>query len=369
MNRRSFLSATAAAACAPLLGCGRGAARASSGPHGGPRAYHSPGACHAARAAASSSSESRAATELHLRPLELIEAPSNLGLRPPAAGRQPGTWQAPEVLLEAGLARAVHFAHRAKLSRPPYAFDAQPGTRIRNGNTLRDFNLALADVVERSLHRGACPVVLGGDCSNLLGSLVGLRRSGGRGVVHVDGHSDFIHPGNFDLRGVLSTAAGMDLALATGRGEPVLTKWPGLAGPLVADADAIQIGERDSEDPQYYKDIAETQMERLTIQWVQANGIAAAAARIVRRLEERGLDRAWMHVDLDVLDERVMPAVDSPGRPGLTYAELGQLLRELLGSGRVAGLDIAIYDPELDPDRRYAAGIVEMLGAVFAERA
>ena len=31
------------------------------------------------------------------------------------------------------------------------------------------------------------------------------------------------------------------------------------------------------------------------------------------RLEARDLERAWLHVDLDVLVENVMPAVDSPG--------------------------------------------------------
>jgi len=41
----------------------------------------------------------------------------------------------------------------------------------------------------------------------------------------------------------------MDLALATGRGEALLTRWPGIDGPLVIDEDAVQIGERDADDP------------------------------------------------------------------------------------------------------------------------
>ena len=43
-----------------------------------------------------------AATE---RPIDLILAPTNLGLRP-ENGAQPGTWQAPRVLMEAGLREA-----------------------------------------------------------------------------------------------------------------------------------------------------------------------------------------------------------------------------------------------------------------------
>ena len=63
----------------------------------------------------------------------------------------------------------------------------------------------------------------------------------------------------------------------------------------------------------------------------------------------RGLDRAWLHVDLDVLDEKVMPAVDSPGSPGFDYAQLADLVGRLAASGRIVGADFAIYDPERDP--------------------
>jgi len=131
-----------------------------------------------------------------VRKLDVIEAPNNLGLRPPKPETEPGTWRGPEALEAAGLSKRLSPERRELLGRPRYAFDAQEGTRIRNGLTLRNFNLDLAGAVTRSLRRGAFPVVIGGDCS--LGCLFGLRRSGGRGLVHVDGHSDFFHPGNYD---------------------------------------------------------------------------------------------------------------------------------------------------------------------------
>jgi arginase len=62
----------------------------------------------------------------------------------------------------------------------------------------------------------------------------------------------------------------------------------------------------------------------------------------------------------------VMPAVDSPGSPGLSFAQLGQLLRLLVESGLFIGADVAIYDPDLDPSRRYAPRIVETLAQGFA---
>lgn len=303
------------------------------------------------------------------RQVSIISAPLSLGLRPGEKGQEPGAWRAPEVLLATGLAKKVGAQRQIALPRPGYDFNERPKTRIRNGDTLRAFLLELGDRVLAELHAGRFPLVLGGDCSVMLGCLYGARRAGGRGLVHVDGHSDFFHPGNYDTKSRLGSAAGMDLALATGRGEELLTRWPGVDGPLVADQDAIQAGERDAENPdydKYYGDVVRTAITRLTIQQIQREGIAATAQRIVARLAERSLERAWVHVDLDVLDQKFMNAVDSPGSPGLDFAQLTSLLRTLVGSGRVIGLDACIYDPDLDPGHRFARPIAECLAGALS---
>ncbi len=303
------------------------------------------------------------------RPVRLILAPCSLGLRPNGDGSEPGAWRAPAALVEAGLAARVGARGTVALERPAYRHDAQPGTRIRNGQTLRRFLLALGDQVGAAIGAGHFPRVVGGDCSVLLGCLHGARRAGGRGLVHVDGHSDFFHPGNYDSAARLGSVAGMDLALATGRGEPLLARWPGVEGPLVADEDAIQIGERNALDANYdrfYGDIVRTGITRMIIQDVLRIGMDETVRRTLARLAARGIDRAWLHVDLDVLDAAAMPAVDSPGSPGFDFAQLGALLKGLKTSGRFLGLAVAIYDPERDPDRRHARGIVAMLGEAFA---
>src|SRR5262249_973184 len=69
--------------------------------------------------------------------VELVAAPSNLGLRPPSPGREPGVWRAPQALLSHGLGGRLNPARITELPRPRYEFDAQPGTRIRNGIAIR----------------------------------------------------------------------------------------------------------------------------------------------------------------------------------------------------------------------------------------
>ena len=296
--------------------------------------------------------------------VSIVIAPSNLGLRPTESGGQPGTWRAPQALLDAGLAHALDAGETVPLERPTYEFEAQAGTRIRNGLSIRAFSLQLSEKVRDILKRNRFPVVIGGDCSVLLGSLHGMRLAGGRGLVHIDGHSDFFHPGNYDTTKRLGSAAGMDLALASGRGESLLTDWPEIGKPLASDADIIQLGECDAESPTFkdsYSDIVKTGITQFTIQRVLADGVDATARRVIAKLEARGLDKVWLHVDLDVLDQFVMPAVDSPGSPGLDYLQLTELVGTLCDSGRIFGANFTIYDPERDPEARYASPLVRCI--------
>jgi arginase len=304
------------------------------------------------------------------KPISLVLAPSNLGLRP-ENGHQPGTWRAPQVLMEAGLEQATGATEVMRLKRPAYEFDAQDGTRLRNGRTIRAFALELAGKVRSILEVRRFPVVVGGDCSVLLGALYGSRLAGGRGLVHVDGHSDFTQAASYATPQTLGAAAGMDLALASGRGEKLLTEWPKIGSPLAADADIVQVGERGTGEPwfqQYYGDILDTKITRITAQQALADGIDAAALQAIARLEERKLNKAWLHVDLDVLDQAVMPAVDSPGSPGFDYVQLAELVGALCASGRIVGANFTIYDPDRDPDTRYARALVDCIADGIRQR-
>lgn len=302
----------------------------------------------------------------------LVLAPSNLGLRPERSKAEPGAWRAPQALMDAGLADELDATATVALERPKYEFDAQPGTRIRNGNTIRDFSLELGAHVRDAIQEKRFPVVIGGDCSILLGCLYGARLAGGRGLVHVDGHSDFFHPGNYDTASRLGSAAGMDLALASGRGEPLLTQWPQIEGPLARDGEIIQIGERDAGSPgfrQGYGDILDTGITQITSQRALSDGSGITARRVTTTLELRRLDRAWLHVDLDVLDKNVMPAVDAPGSPGFGFDQLAQLVSGMVASGRIVGAAFTIYDPERDPKNKYAEPIAKCIGAGVRQRA
>ncbi|MGH8130119.1 MAG: arginase family protein, partial [Steroidobacteraceae bacterium] len=202
--------------------------------------------------------------------------------------------------------------------------------------------------------------------------LYGARLTGGRGLVHVDGHSDFTQAASYATPQTLGAAAGMDLALVSGRGEPLLTAWPEIGSPLAHDADIVQVGECGAGEPwflQYYGDILKTEITRLSVQSALAEGIDVTARRVLARLEKRGLDKAWLHVDLDALDQAVIPAVDSPGSPGFNYAQLEGLVGALAASGRFVGANFGIYDPERDPGERHARDLIACIADGIRARA
>jgi arginase len=290
----------------------------------------------------------------------LIRAPSNLGLRPLRPGHEPGTWRAPQALTDAGLVEALAPTRVIDLPRPHYETEAQPGTQIRNGHTIRAFNGALADIVEPVVRAQEFPIVIGGDCSILLGALAAVRRVGPLSLVHIDGHSDFRHPGN-DTSATLGSVGGMDLALATGRGEALLTDWPDVSTPLVSDEQTVQIGERESRDADFaWPDVNDTAITRMDVFTAREIGIETVLLRTREVLDRTGWP-FWIHLDVDVLDQTVMPAVDSPGSPGIDPRALVVLLRSLIEDERCAGLSVTIFDPDLDPAGTYARFLVSLL--------
>lgn len=75
-----------------------------------------------------------------------------------------------------------------------------------------------------------------------------------------------------------------------------------------------------------------------------------------------------MHLDADVLDPAVMPAVDSPDPDGLLPHELRPLLAGLLASDHCVGLNVTIYDPDLDPEGTAGALLADLLVAALGAR-
>ncbi|MFI1962958.1 arginase family protein [Streptomyces pathocidini] len=295
-----------------------------------------------------------------MRRTVVIDAPSNLGLRPPVEGAVPGCYKLAGALREQRLVQRLG-AHEGGVVVPP-RYDRgswKEGDGVFNAEAIAAYTVRLADRIEHHVRAGDFPLVLGGDCSIQLGASLALRRVGRYGLALLDGHSDFRHPGNSDGIGA---AAGEELAIATGRGQRDLTDLEGLR-PYVRDEDVRVIGVRDDEEDR--AELAELKIPTVTVGEIRQWGAEDLALAYLATLETPATDGFWVHLDADVLDPSVMPAVDSPDPGGLTTGELLALLHPLVRSPRCAGFNLTVYDPDLDPGGTGAALLADLLQAAF----
>lgn len=295
-----------------------------------------------------------------IRDLEVITAPSALGLRPPAPGKTPGVRRMASRLIDAGLLDGVPLAKRVDLPEPIYTFEPDATTGIRNLPALVDFTLLLERAVSASLQAGRVPVILGGDCSVLLGPALALRKLGHHTLIHLDGHNDFGHEGKSSKP--YATIAGADLAVVTGRGPEALTNLSGLK-PYFRDEDVIQLGEKANGDTTDYwsEDFLRTTIRRHPFVDIRRIGIESMMRMVTDELDRAATAGFWLHLDLDVLDPELLPAVDSPDPTGLSWQELDVALNHLVRHRRLLGLNVGIYDPDLDSDGQYANKIAALL--------
>lgn len=296
-------------------------------------------------------------------PYSLIEAPTNLGLKPPIPGKQPGVRRMPDALKAAGIMEALNLSNSVRVEAPPYIPDRDPVTGVRNLYTIPDYSLQLANAVGEALDNGTFPVVLGGDCTVTLGTILALRQRGRYGIAFIDGHCDYLTPTSTGTGG----AAGMDLALACGVGPDVLTNIKGLK-PYVRNEDVVILADHDITEADPYPEPAffQAHLTRMDLDMIREFGIQDVATKALKYLQKRSIDGYWIHVDVDVLSSYVMPAVDSPEPRGLTYAELSTLLQALVTHEMAVGIQFTIFDPDLDRNGKLARHLVEAMAAGLA---
>lgn len=296
-----------------------------------------------------------------MRNIVVFDAPSNLGLRPPAPGTVPGCHKLAGALREQRIVQRLRGLEGGVVVPPRYdRGDWQEGDGVFNAAAIAGYTRRLADRIEHHVRAGDFPVVLGGDCSINLGAALALRRIGRYGLAVVDASPDFRHPGNSDRVGA---AGGEEVALATGRGQEDLTNLEGLR-PYLRDEDVRYFGIRDCFEEDR-AELADLKIPVVTVGDLREWGAEALGSVTRQAFEVPQLDGFWVHLDADVLDPSIMPAVDSPDPEGLTPDELVALLRPLLASAHCVGLNVTIYDPDLDPEGTAGALLTDTIVAAF----
>jgi arginase len=94
---------------------------------------------------------------------------------------------------------------------------------------------------------------------------------------------------------------------------------------------------------------------------VRRDGAEDAARQALDHLARPELDGIWIHLDCDAIHDELMPAVDYRIPDGLQWEELEAVLGATVDGGRIAGLEITIYNPALDKTGDIATTLVSSL--------
>jgi arginase len=293
------------------------------------------------------------------KPVSIITFNSNLGLIEPAPGVEPGVKKLSASLRKAGFFDLIDPQEVIELEPPPYSMWLDPVSDMRNTDSIAIYAKKQVPILQDVISRKNFALVLGGDCSILVGNALALKKLGDYKLFFIDGHTDFMWPALSSTHGV----AGMDLAIVTGHGHEKLSNIDGYR-PYFTETNTWCVGNREY-DPAYVAAIEKTSIHYYDLNALRKSGITSYIDSFFADLSADNPDGFWIHLDVDVLDPLIMPAVDSPDPGGLNYPELISLLGPLLSHHLCSGIEITILDPDRDPDRKIVQEFISQVGGTI----
>jgi arginase len=282
------------------------------------------------------------------------------------AGRR-GVDMGPSAIRYAGLEQLlteklhVRVADEGNVISPVVETTEVGDERARYLSQILDLCDRVAHLVESATRRGAMPLVLGGDHSVALGTLVGMARARGPGgVVWVDAHGDLNTPETSPTGNV----HGMVLAAALGLAGDAFRR-DGWAIPAV-DAGKLALvcvrslddGERELLQRIDAKVFTMSEVDRIGVEPCMREALAHASGG------------GFLHVslDMDVVDPEHAPGVGTPVRGGLSYREAHLAMETVAEFGHTDSMDVVEVNPILDRENATGLLAVELVASALGAR-
>jgi arginase len=292
--------------------------------------------------------------------IALIGAPTS------AAALTPGHEGAPAALRAAGLvARLQSIGYEVTDMGDAVTQVSKPDEEHPRARNIPALVTALNDLrprVEVAVKSGALPLILGGDCSIALATVAGARRYFRHvGIIYIDRDADMNVPatspsGNVD---------GMVVSHLIGRGAPELVRFWG-EPPLLREPDIILYG-IDRVDPPEEQALASSPIRRYRADDVRRKG-AEATATLAADQMHLGHHEFILHFDVDAINSDEFRATNYAGPGGLSLADIQKSLAVFASRKNMAAMEVATYNPTLDPDGSAAKVLIELIVSVLSVR-
>ncbi|WP_106917625.1 arginase family protein [Chryseobacterium aurantiacum] len=289
------------------------------------------------------------------RDINIFEFPLNLGLTKKEHEIEPGVRKLPDWLIKFDFHKRIDPKNIFRLEAPRYSMDFDEESNVRNADLVIEYAKKQVDCLLKN-SKNTFNIILGGDCSILIGNAVALKKLGNFGLFYLDGHTDYIPPQLSSSGGI----AGMDLAVVSGIGHEKLTNIDGQK-PYFLEENIFCCGNAETDDDEYVNQIINSDIHYFDLDSLREIGFKKTAEDFLKMIDKKGLNGFLIHLDVDVLKDELMPAVDSRMEDGLRYEDLKEILEPLIENPLCFGIEITILDPDYDENGTYTRPFVENL--------
>lgn len=278
--------------------------------------------------------------------LRVLGVPSSAGAEISGTDLAPGSWRAAglvERIQAAG--RQVHDLGDVSLPAMSVHHNVPP---IRNWPAPRLVWTAVREAVAGLVKAGGVVLLVGGDCSIVVGSTSALVDCFEQvWLIVLDGHIDAVTPSAWRCVG----AAAMGLELLT---QPSAFH----DGPRLDPERIVVVGHSDPQG-------AGGRFREIPADAVRRHGAVWAATQAMAPIPRD----AWVlvHFDVDVLAEADMPAAYSPNPNGLDQATVAEMLRILLLDPRIRLIEVPEYFPPRDLSGECASSLADILARAMTD--
>lgn len=225
---------------------------------------------------------------------------------------------------------------------------------------IHEFNLRLADEVEKTLDSGEFPIILGGDHSIAVGTWNAVYQFFNLplGLIWIDAHMDSHTPETTPS----GAWHGMPLAGLLGYGKPEMAKLKSKE-PVLRPENLCLVGIRSFE-----KGEAEL-LQRLKVRIffedeIKEKGIEAVLKEALTHVK-RHTKAIGVSLDLDVISPEEAPGVGSPEEGGLSAKELIKALALLKNEPTLKAFEMVEYNPKRNQHLKTAELCFDILSTVL----
>jgi arginase len=267
----------------------------------------------------------------------------------------------PSTLRAAGLGTAVGAPDEGDIAIRIVGREVDSETGMFGWPSVAEVTTAIRVRIAELLGAGKVPVVIGGCCALVPGAIAGARDAlGPVGLAYVDGHLDL-----YDAITTPTREAGdMPIAVISDLGPAPWCEHVG--APLVDPQRLVLLGAADREEAASLRSRMPEDLG-IPVELSPAVVRSIGPEHVGRSALDRLGDKYWVHLDVDVIDQREFPATDYANVGGLSLDDAAALLRPLTGSPGMIGFSVGCYNPDMDPDGDCARSLVGLLSEVLGE--